>query len=136
MQKLGIMKKNKKQKPLSPENQELVEKVEKAKKKLKRYYKENNLDPKVDYSNDKVHGKEVKKYMKLIEASRVKLGNVLAKDPSKKDVVLDRKDVKVEDPSKEKNPSKKKVVTKPSKYDYPKIKSDNGKEREMTSNEK
>ena len=74
--------------------------------------------------------------MKIIEASRVKLGNVLAKDPSKKDVILDRKDVKVEDPSKEKNPSKKKVVTKPSKYDYPKIKSDNGKEREMTSNEK
>lgn len=110
--------------------------MEKAKKKLKKYFKENKLDPNKDYTKDKEHGTNIKKYMKTIEAGRIQLGEVLSKDPKSKTKLKDRKDLREEDPTKPKKESKKKTVTRAVKYDYPKVTDGKGKEREMTPQEK
>ena len=119
------MKKDKKKKD-KPVNK--TPELSKAKKALDTYLKENNLNPQLDWSKDKKHGKKVTELLTKLNHERDK---VAAQYPEK-DLKNEAKLVKIKHAKKEADKkAKAQKERKVTKYDYPQIEG-----REMTSDEK
>lgn len=79
-----------------------------ATEKLTKYYEENGLDPKKDWSNDKKHGAVVSKLKKKIKIAKMKLEAGISDEKADKKPKVKPEKVKT-------------VKNQPSSYDYPDV---------------